>query len=61
MDVDSARMPYPMTPQTMPPMIVAHRTLRIPRLRRYPVPIWTKDSNSTKNENEGYSGMQDVM
>ncbi len=38
-------------PQTMPPMIVAHRTLRIPRLRRYPVKIWTNDSKMTKKEN----------
>ena len=38
-------------PQTMPPMIVAHRTLRIPRLRRIPVKIWTNDSKMTKKEN----------
>ena len=40
-----------MMPQTMPPMIVAHRTLRMPRFRRYPVPIWTNDSKITKKEN----------
>ncbi len=40
-----------MIPQTIPPMIVAHRTDRIPRLRRYPVPIWTNDSKMTKKEN----------
>ena len=32
--VDVASSPYPMMPQTMPPMIVAQRTLRSPLLRR---------------------------
>jgi hypothetical protein len=49
-------MPYPTTPQTMPPMITAHRTLRIPRLRRKPVPICTNDSKMTKNENAQNTG-----
>ena len=51
MFVDVASSPYPTMPQTMPPMIVAHRTLRIPRLRRIPVKIWTNDSKTTKKEN----------
>jgi hypothetical protein len=38
-------------PQMMPPMMVAHRTLRMPRLRRIPVKICTNDSKTTKNEN----------
>jgi len=49
--VDSASIAYPMMPQTIPPMIVAHLTLRMPRFRRYPVPIWTNDSKITKKEN----------
>jgi hypothetical protein len=40
-----------MMPQTIPPAIVAHRTVRMPRFRRYPVPIWTNDSKITKKEN----------
>ena len=40
-----------MMPQTIPPMIVAHLTFRMPRFRRYPVPIWTNDSKMTKKEN----------
>jgi hypothetical protein len=43
-------------PQTMPPMITAHRTFRIPRLRRIPVMIWTNDSKMTKKENAQYTG-----
>jgi len=39
-----------MMPQISPPVIVAHRTGSSPRLRRKPVPIWTKDSKTTKNE-----------
>jgi hypothetical protein len=34
-------------PQMTPPMITAHRTGRMPRLRSMPVPIWTKDSKMT--------------
>ena len=45
-----------MTPQTIPPMITAHRTLRIPWLRMYPVKIWTNDSKITKNENAQNTG-----
>jgi hypothetical protein len=51
MFVDVASSPYPTMPQTMPPMIVAHRTVRYPRLRAYPVKIWTNDSKMTKKEN----------
>ena len=43
-------------PQTVPPIITAQRTLRIPRLRRSPVPIWTNDSKTTKNENAQNTG-----
>ena len=35
----------------IPPMIVAQRTGRMPRFRSRPVPIWTNDSKTTKNEN----------
>ncbi len=38
-------------PQTMPPMITAHRTGRSPRLRSEPVRICTNDSKITKKEN----------
>jgi hypothetical protein len=34
MFVDVASSPYPTMPQMMPPMMVAQRTLRMPRLRR---------------------------
>ena len=40
----------------MPPMMVAHRTLRIPRLRSSPVPICTNDSKMTKNEKAQNTG-----
>lgn len=47
MDVDSASHAYATTPQITPPIIVAHLTLRIPRLRRMPVKICTNDSKIT--------------
>src|SRR5487761_1178273 len=43
-------------PQMRPPAMVAHRTGRMPRFRRYPVPIWTNDSKITKNENSQKTG-----
>src|SRR5215471_10713286 len=49
--VDVASSPYPTMPQTMPPMITAHRTFRIPLLRSSPANGWTNDSKTTKKEN----------
>src|SRR5258708_20768390 len=51
MVVDWASHTYATAPQMTPPMMVAHLTLSIPRLRRNPVPIWTNDSKITYTEN----------
>ena len=40
----------------MPPMMVAQRTDRMPRLRSRPVPICTNDSKMTKNEKAQNTG-----
>src|SRR5260370_12884162 len=56
MVVDWASHTYATAPQMTPPMMVAHLTLSIPRLRRNPVPIWTNDSKITYTQNSQHVG-----